>query len=80
MDHCEDQQVSGQLTPLQHSEPLQQPPHQNTQLQTYPAAASEVVAAALLTDIPQHNKEWVEIDQLTSMAAQWSNHPHSTPV
>ena len=48
--HIEDQQMSRQPMPLQHLEPPQQPPHQHTQLQTHQTAASEVVAATLLTD------------------------------
>ena len=66
--------------PLQYLEPPQHPLHQHTQLPAHPAAASEVGATVLLTDKPQHNEQWVEIDRLTSIATQWSNHPNSTPV
>ena len=68
--HDEDQQLTKQLALLQQSEPPQQQP-QHTQ---------QSHQGTLHTDKLPLTKQWAETDWLTSMAAQWSNHSHSTPM
>ena len=72
--------MSSQQLSSQHLESPQQALHKHAPPQPHQAAASEVVAMAPLVDTPQHSIHWVEINWLTNIAAQWSNHPHSTPV
>ena len=67
----QDQQLPKQLVPPLQSEPLQQP-NQHMQQQAH--------QMALLTDKLPLTKQQMKTDWLTSVAAQWSNHSHSTPV
>ena len=78
--HCEDNQVSRQHLPSQHLEPPQQSLHKHAPLQPHQAAVLEVVVAVLPVDTLQLNIQQAEIDQLTNIATQLFNYPHSIPV
>ena len=78
--HDEDQQLPNQPAPVQQLEPPQQQPHQHLQMQTHQTATSEVISIALPMDKLTLNEQWAETNQLTKMAACWSNHSHSTPI